>query len=457
MSKPDRNNCIPIFKTKKIEKAVDSISKKTGLLPKENTEIDNGEVKRKRREKHSNFYFYGMPNLSQRGQDMPASPIRKLVPFADEAKRRGIKVYHLNIGQPDIETPKTALDAIRGFDRKVIEYSPSNGYASYRQKLSAYYARFGLDVDPEEILITTGGSEAILFGLFSCLDPGDEVIIPEPFYANYNGFAKAGNIRVRPVTAHIEDGFALPSISDFEAQINDRSKAIIICNPNNPTGYIYSDEELESLRKLILKYDLFLFSDEVYREFSYDGRVHKSVLELEGCKEHVVMVDSISKRYSACGARVGALVTKNRALYATAMKFAQARLSPPTLGQVLAEAAVDTDKQYFQEVNTEYVQRRNVVVEALRQMDGVICPMPRGAFYAMAQLPVDDSERFCRWLLESFSYEGETIMLAPASGFYSNSELGKKQVRIAYVLCEEDLHKALKCLKLALEEYPGRC
>ncbi len=397
-----------------------------------------------------------MPKLSLRGHDMPASPIRKLVPYADEAKKRGTRVYHLNIGQPDIETPETALQAIRKLDRRVIEYSPSNGYASYREKLSGYYARFGLEVSPDEILITTGGSEAILFGLLSCLDPGDEVIIPEPFYANYNGFATAGNIRVRPVTARIEDGFSLPSVSDFEALINERSKAIIICNPNNPTGYIYSDEELESLRKLILKYDLFLFADEVYREFAYDGQVHKSVLELEGCEDHVVMVDSISKRYSACGARVGALVTKNRALYNTAMKFAQARLSPPTLGQVLAEAAVDTDDRYFQKVNAEYVQRRNVVVEALNRMEGVVCPNPRGAFYAMAQLPVDDSDRFCRWLLESFSYEGETVMLAPASGFYFNSELGRKQVRIAYVLCEEDLRRALKCLEIALKEYPGR-
>ncbi len=397
-----------------------------------------------------------MPKLSLRGHEMPASPIRKLVPFANEAKKRGVRVYHLNIGQPDIETPETALQAIRNLDRTVIEYSPSNGYASYREKLSGYYARFGLELSPDEILITSGGSEAILFGLLSCLDPGDEVIIPEPFYANYNGFATAGNIRVRPVTARIEDGFALPSVSDFEALINERTKAIIICNPNNPTGYIYSDEELESLRKLILKYDLFLFADEVYREFAYDGQVHKSVLELKGCEEHVVMVDSISKRYSACGARVGALVTKNRALYSTAMKFAQARLSPPTLGQILAEAAVDTDDRYFQKVNAEYVQRRNVVVEALNGMEGVVCPNPRGAFYAMAELPVDDSDRFCRWLLESFSYEAETVMLAPASGFYFNSELGRKQVRIAYVLCEDDLRKALKCLENALNEYPGR-
>ncbi len=388
--------------------------------------------------------------------EMPASPIRKLVPFADDAKKRGVKVYHLNIGQPDIETPVKALDAIRHLDRKVIEYSPSNGYASYRQKLTEYYALFDLNIHPDEILVTTGGSEAILFSLLSCLDPGDEVIIPEPFYANYNGFATAGNIRVRPISARIEDGFALPPISEFESLINEKTKAIIICNPNNPTGYIYSDSELESLRKLILKYDLFLFSDEVYREFAYDGQKHQSVLHLEGCEEHVVMVDSISKRYSACGARVGALVTKNRSLYNTAMKFAQARLSPPTLGQILAEAAVDTDERYFEKVKEEYIERRNVVVEALQKMEGVICPKPKGAFYAMAELPVDDSDRFCQWLLEAFSYEGETVMLAPATGFYSNRELGRKQVRIAYVLNTGELRKAMKCLEVALHEYPGR-
>lgn len=387
---------------------------------------------------------------------MPASPIRKLVPYAEKARKQGKHVFHLNIGQPDIETPTNALEAVKNMDRKVVEYSHSAGFESYRKKLAAYYKQFGIDVDYEQIMVTTGGSEAILFGLFSCLDAGDEVIIPEPFYANYNGFATAGNIVVNPVTAKIENGFALPPISEFEKLITPKTRAIIICNPNNPTGYLYAEEEMEALRQLISKHDLFLFADEVYREFCYDGRQQKSVLELEGVADNVVMVDSISKRYSACGARVGALVTRNKAVYDTAMKFAQARLSPPTLGQILAEAAVDTLGSYFEAVKAEYVTRRNLLVSALNRMSGVVCPNPKGAFYVMAHLPVDDSEKFCQWLLEDFEYEGQTVMMAPAAGFYSNAKYGKTQVRIAYVLNTGDLGKAMTCLGRALQQYPGR-
>jgi aspartate aminotransferase len=397
-----------------------------------------------------------MPSLSKRGNKLPPSPIRKLVPFAEEAKRQGKVVYHLNIGQPDIKTPEIAIEAVKNMDRTVIEYSHSAGFESYRRKLAGYYNNFGIDISFEQIMVTTGGSEAILFGLFSCLDAGDEVIIPEPFYANYNGFALAGNIVVKPITAKIETGFALPPIEEFEKLITSKTKAILICNPNNPTGYLYSKEELEALRKIVLKHDLFLFADEVYREFSYDGKQHFSVLNLDGLDKHVVVVDSISKRYSACGARIGALVTRNRDIYNTALKFGQARLSPPTLGQILGEAAIDTPTAYFDEVKIEYVSRRDLIVQSLSGMDGVICPNPGGAFYAMARLPIDNADRFCQWLLEEFSYEGATVMLAPGSGFYATEGAGTREVRIAYVLNKGDLQKAMVCLSEALKVYPGR-
>jgi aspartate aminotransferase len=397
-----------------------------------------------------------MPSLSKRGNKLPPSPIRKLVPFAEEAKRQGKVVYHLNIGQPDIKTPEIAIEAVKNMDRTIIEYSHSAGFESYRRKLAGYYNNFGIDISFEQIMVTTGGSEAILFGLFSCLDAGDEVIIPEPFYANYNGFALAGNIVVKPITAKIETGFALPPIEEFEKLITSKTKAILICNPNNPTGYLYSKEELEALRKIVLKHDLFLFADEVYREFSYDGKQHFSVLNLDGLDKHVVVVDSISKRYSACGARIGALVTRNRDIYNTALKFGQARLSPPTLGQILGEAAIDTPTAYFDEVKIEYVSRRDLIVQSLSGMDGVICPNPGGAFYAMARLPIDNADRFCQWLLEEFSYEGATVMLAPGSGFYATEGAGTREVRIAYVLNKDDLQKAMVCLSEALKVYPGR-
>ncbi len=397
-----------------------------------------------------------MPSISNRGAKVPPSPIRKLVPFAENAKKLGRTIYHLNIGQPDIITPPNALEAVRQMDRTVIEYSHSAGFESYRRKLAKYYHGFGLEVDYTQILITTGGSEAILFGMSACLDAGDEVIIPEPFYANYNGFAIAGDIVVKPIVASIDTGFALPPISEFEKLITPKTKAILICNPNNPTGYLYSREELEQLRDLVLKYDLFLFSDEVYREFVYDGKQHYSVLQLEGLEDHVIMVDSISKRYSACGARIGALVTRNREVYDSVLKFAQARLSPPTLGQILAEAATETPASYFEEVKAEYVKRRDILVAALRQMPGVVVPNPGGAFYIMAQLPIDDSDRFCQWLLESFEHHGQTVMLAPGTGFYATPGAGKQEVRLAYVLKEEDLTAAMECLSAALQVYPGR-
>lgn len=397
-----------------------------------------------------------MPKISKRGAEVPASPIRKLVPFAEAAKERGRHVYHLNIGQPDIETPKGALDAVRNMDRTVIEYSHSAGFASYREKLAKYYQKNNIQVDSSNILVTTGGSEAILFAMNSCLDAHNEVIIPEPFYANYNGFATAADVVVKPIVATIENGFALPPISEFEKLITPLTKAILICNPNNPTGYLYSREELEQLRELVLKHDLFLFADEVYREFCYDGRTHTSVLELEGLEDHAIVMDSISKRYSACGARVGALVTRNIAVLDSALRFAQARLSPPTLGQILAEAATETPDSYFEAVKKEYVHRRDLTVNALQQMEGVICPKPGGAFYIMAQLPVDDSDLFCQWLLEEFEHDGNTVMLAPGTGFYATRGKGKQEVRIAYVLKEDDLKAAMECLALALEQYPGR-
>lgn len=397
-----------------------------------------------------------MPDVSHRGNQMPASPIRKLVPFAEKAKLRGIKIYHLNIGQPDIETPKQMMDAVKNTHLKVLEYSHSAGFESYRRKLVTYYKNCGIEINHHQIMITTGGSEAILFGMMSCLDAGDEIIIPEPLYANYNGFSTAGNIIIKPITSSIETGFALPPISEFEKLITPKTKAILICNPNNPTGYLYSKEELMQLRELILKYDLFLFADEVYREFVYDGKEHFSVMNLEGLDEHVVLMDSISKRYSACGARIGALISRNNKVMETALKFAQARLSPPTLEQVLAEAFLDVPATYFEEVEKEYVERRNLCIERLNAMDGVLCPLPGGAFYGIARLPIDDSDKFCQWLLESFHLHQETVMLAPATGFYSTPGLGKDEVRIAYVLKKEDLNKAMDCLEAALKVYPGR-
>lgn len=386
---------------------------------------------------------------------MPASPIRKLVPYAEAAKKRGIRVYHLNIGQPDIETPKLAMDAVRHFDFKVLEYSHSAGNESYRRKLAGYYTRLGIEVDYSQILITTGGSEAIQFSLMSCLDAGDEVIIPEPFYANYNGFAVAANAIVRPLTSRIENGFALPSAAEFERLITPRTKGIIICSPNNPTGYLYSPEEMETIRKLILKYDLYLFADEAYRDFCYSGK-HTGAIGLKDADQHVVMVDTISKRYSACGGRIGALVTRNQSVLDTALKFAQARLSPPSFAQILGEAAIDLPPDYFDATRAEYLRRRDTLVRRLNKMSGVYCPNPGGAFYAIASLPVDDTDDFCQWLLEKFSYKEQTVMLAPASGFYGTPGLGKKEVRLAYVLNVEALEKAMDCLEKALEEYPGR-
>lgn len=387
---------------------------------------------------------------------MPPSPIRKLVPFAEKAKKEGKKIYHLNIGQPDIETPETLLNAIHTFAPKVVEYSHSAGIESYRRKLTTYYKRFNIELDYQDIIITTGGSEAIEIAMMSCMDPGDEIIIPEPFYANYNGFSTQANVKVVPIRSTIESGFALPPIAEFEKLITSKTKAILICNPSNPTGYLYSKEELESLRDLVKKYDLWLFSDEVYREFCYDGKPYTSVMHLSGIESNVVLLDSISKRYSACGARIGALISRNKELMATALKFAQARLSPPTFGQVAAEAAIDTPDSYFEKVKAEYIERRNLVVSSLNKMEGVFCPKPSGAFYCIAQLPIDNSDTFCQWLLETFSYENETVMLAPATGFYSKPESGKHEVRIAYVLNQESLKKAMKCLDEALKVYPGR-
>ena len=396
-----------------------------------------------------------MLKTSKRGEQMPASPIRKLVPYAEAAKKKGIKVYHLNIGQPDIETPPAILNAVRKADIKVLEYSHSAGNESYRHKLIQYYKKVGIDVTPEQIIITTGGSEAIMFGFFCCLNPGDEVIIPEPFYANYNGFAVAAGVNVIPITSHIETSFALPPVSDFEKVITANTKAIIICSPNNPTGYLYSRKEMEALKELCIKYSLYLFSDEAYREFCYDGE-YVSAMHLAGLDEHVVMMDTISKRYSACGARLGAFVTKNKAIYDTAMKFAQARLSPPGLAQIMGEAAVDLPDSYFDAPKAEYMARRDLLVKRLNQMSGVLCPNPGGAFYAIAKLPIDDSDKFCQWLLESFSYNKQTVMLAPATGFYGTEGLGKNEVRLAYVLNLDSINAAMDCLEKALEEYPGR-
>ena len=396
-----------------------------------------------------------MLSISQRGKEMPASPIRKLVPYAEAAKKKGIKVYHLNIGQPDIETPPAILDAVRKSAIKVLEYSHSAGNESYRRKLVDYYKKVGIDVNHEQIIITTGGSEAIMFGFFTCLNPGEEVIIPEPFYANYNGFACAAGVKVVPITSDIESGFALPPIEDFAKVITAKTKAIIICSPNNPTGYLYSLEEMEALKNICLKHDLYLFSDEAYREFCYDGE-YISAMHLQGLEEHVVLMDTISKRYSACGARLGAFVTKNKKVYDAAMKFAQARLSPPGLAQIMGEAAVDLPEDFFENPKAEYMARRNLMVERLNAMPGVFCPKPGGAFYAIAKLPIDDCDKFCQWLLESFSYKDQTVMLAPATGFYGTPGSGTNEVRLAYVLNLESLTAAMDCLEKALLEYPGR-
>lgn len=386
---------------------------------------------------------------------MPASPIRKLVPYAEAAKKKGVKVYHLNIGQPDIETPKAALDAVRHADFKVLEYSHSAGNESYRRKLVQYYKKRGIEIDHTQIIVTTGGSEAILFGFMACLDPGDEVIIPEPFYANYNGFAVAAGVTVKSITSHIESGFALPPISDFEKAIGPKTKAIVLCNPNNPTGYLYSREEMETLKQIIIKHNLYLFADEAYREFCYEGE-HISAMHLQGVDDHVVLMDTISKRYSACGGRIGALVTRNKQVLDTVMKFAQARLSPPSFAQILGEAAVDLPDDYFDATKAEYLKRRDVLVKRLNAMPGVFCPNPGGAFYAIARLPIDDADVFCQWLLESFSHEQQTVMLAPATGFYGTKGLGLDEVRLAYVLNVNDLEKAMDCLEAALKVYPGR-
>ncbi|NBV12454.1 MAG: pyridoxal phosphate-dependent aminotransferase [Sphingobacteriia bacterium] len=394
-----------------------------------------------------------MPSISTRGLAMPASPIRKLVPYAEAARKKGTKVYHLNIGQPDIPTPESFLEAIRNTSIKVLEYSHSAGNESYRKKLLGYYQKFNIQFKLEDIMITTGGSEALRFAFMACLNPGDEVIIPEPFYANYNGFAVEAGITVVPVTSTIESGFALPSISEFESLITPKTKAILICNPGNPTGKLYTLQELEGLRDLVLKNNLYLFSDEVYKEFCYDGASFHSVFHLPGLEENTIVLDSISKRYSACGARIGCLISRNRAVMESALKFAQARLSPPTFEQIGAEAALETPDSYFEEVKEEYTQRRNLVVHALNQMPGVFCPLPGGAFYAVVKLPIDDSDEFCQWLLESFSFEGATVMLAPASGFYATPGMGKQEVRLAYVLNQEDLTKAMTCLAEGLKAY----
>lgn len=393
-----------------------------------------------------------MPSISTRGEQMPPSPIRKLVPYAEAAKQRGIKVYHLNIGQPDIETPPAILAAVRHSNFKILEYSHSAGNESYRRKLTAYYKKFNIDINAQQIIITTGGSEAILFAFMACLDPGDEVIIPEPFYANYNGFAVAAGVKVKPITSYLDNAFALPPIDAFEQLITANTKAILICNPNNPTGYLYSREELEVLKLLCLKHHLFLFSDEAYREFCYTGS-HFSAMNLEEMEDHVILMDTISKRYSACGGRIGAFVTRNKQVLDAAMKFAQARLSPPSFAQILGEAAIDLPADYFDKVKAEYLSRRNLLVKMLNKMPGVCCPNPGGAFYAMAHLPIDDAEKFCQWLLEDFSYNGQTVMLAPASGFYATPGLGKQEVRLAYVLNQEELAKAMECLEAALVQY----
>ena len=397
-----------------------------------------------------------MPKISIKASKMPSSPIRKLVPYAEVAKKKGVKIYHLNIGQPDIETPLTMLNAVKNADIKVLEYSHSAGNESYRRKLADYYGSFNINIDHNDVIITCGGSEAILFAMMTCFNPGDEVIIPEPFYANYNGFSTAADVTVKPISSSIESGFALPPIAEFEKLITPKTKGIMICNPGNPTGYLYTKQELEALKDLVIKYDLFLLSDEVYREFCYDGKEYVSVMHLKGAENNVILLDSISKRYSACGARIGAFISKNKEVMAAAMKFAQARLSPPSFGQIGAEAALNTPKSYFEEVSKEYVARRNFLISELNKMEGVFCPMPSGAFYCIARLPIDDSDKFCQWLLEDFQYNNQTVMMAPATGFYSTPGAGKNEVRLAYVLNLNDLKNAMDCLKEALQKYPGK-
>ena len=394
-----------------------------------------------------------MPTLSHKAEAMPASPIRKLVPYSEAAKKRGVKVFHLNIGQPDIETPQVVRDAMRAQDAKVIEYSNSEGMMAYREGLKGYYASKDISLEVGDIMVTTGGSEALVFAFMSTLNPGDEVIIPEPFYANYNGFAVMAGATVVPVTAVIENGFALPAIAEFEKKITDKTKGILICNPGNPTGYLYSKEELEQLRELVLKYNLYLFADEVYREFMYDGAIPFSVMNLKGLEQNAIMIDSVSKRYSMCGARIGAMISRNKELMAAALKFGQARLSPPTFGQWASMAALATPSTYFEDVVNEYVKRRDILVNGLNAIPGVSCPKPQGAFYCIAQLPIKDSDHFCQWMLESFEHNGQTVMMAPASGFYATPGSGKNQVRLAYVLNTEDLKNAVECLKLGLTQY----
>ncbi len=397
-----------------------------------------------------------MPKISDKGFQMPASPIRKLTPFADKAKKEGKKVYHLNIGQPDIETPEGMLNAIKNIDFNVWAYTPSEGTLEYRTKLAEYYNKLGYGITPADILVTVGGSEAITIAMQTCINEGDEIIIPEPFYANYNGFACMSNVVVKPILSHIENGFALPSVDAFEALITDKTKAIIICNPNNPTGYLYSQEELDALKALCLKYDLFLFSDEAYREFCYDGRKFISPMHLSGLDNHVVVMDTVSKRYSACGARLGCLITKNKEVIQSGLKFAQARLSPGMVEQIAGAAAVDTPDAYFTAVNEEYTSRRNTLVNRLNAMEGVFCPNPGGAFYVVAKLPIDNSDAFCQWMLESFTHNGSTVMMAPATGFYSTPGSGTQEVRMAYVLNNTDLNNAMDCLENALKAYLGR-
>jgi aspartate aminotransferase len=397
-----------------------------------------------------------MPSISKKGQRMPASPIRKLTPFADKAKLDGKTVYHLNIGQPDIETPAGMIEAVKNIDFKVWAYTASEGTLSYRKQLAKYYNKVGYNITTDDIIVTTGGSEAISITFMSCLDAGDEVIVPEPYYANYNGFASQNDVIVRPVMSYIENGFALPPISEFERNITDRTRAIFICSPNNPTGYLYSREEMEALKALVLKHDLYLFADEAYREFCYGDQPFVSPMHLDGLEENVIIIDTVSKRYSACGARLGCIISKNRKFWEVAIKFAQARLSPGLVEQIAGEAAIDTPDEYFHRVKAEYTTRRNTVVNALNRMEGVYCPNPGGAFYVMAQLPIDNSNRFCQWMLEEFSYENQTVMMAPATGFYSTPGAGLKEVRLAYVLNNEDLAKAMVCLEEALKVYPGR-
>jgi len=402
------------------------------------------------------FYFRSMPKISLKGQNMPASPIRKLTPYADQAKKDGKKVYYLNIGQPDIETPELMLNAVSNITFKTWAYTPSEGTLSYRTKLTEYYNKLNYNIGPENILVTNGGSEAITIAMQTCLNPGDEIIITEPFYANYNGFACMSDVVVKPVLSHIENGFALPPIAEFEKRVTPKTKAIIICNPNNPTGYLYSLDELNELKKLCLKYDLYLFSDEAYREFCYDGRSFVSPMHLEGIDNHVIVLDTVSKRYSACGARLGCLVTKNKSVLAAALKFAQARLSPPMIAQIAAEAAIDTPQSYFDKVNREYTARRNILVKSLNAINGVFCPNPGGAFYVVARLPIDDADKFCQWMLEKFEYQNQTVMMAPATGFYGSAGAGKNEVRLAYVINQDDLKSAMTCLEKALLQYPGR-